>query len=374
MDSRDRLCNTVVVQWTLIGQETPLLKATSEKKEAVTSLWTATLENKKAPKPLQRAMLSPPDKFTCEKYAKDNPRNGAAAERAGDRKKRRRTRGKKRPTHGAVDKYARSRHRTETQRPVPLTNRPPPQSAGSLQPRQIRAQPASPEAVLHRPIFLPTKAPPATPNTAAEASGALLLLCVQTRDGDVNRAFREEGKDLRRSRWRRAAALLTASSFAIHVGRRLRRFPYRHVTGAPVHLQVCVDDEGGRLRGPPCFLSERGVTLHVGERAAARRPRVCAPSPAELITARGIETRSASVDFTRPTEATHLCRPAGKELRRAMAGDRAGVVHRSAKRDEKNRATREGERAPDAYDVLALDVRKPDIVTSPQLCSTPTPT
>ncbi|KAL3205827.1 hypothetical protein MRX96_040607 [Rhipicephalus microplus] len=48
MDSRDRLCNTVVVQWTLIGQETPLLKATSEKKEAVTSLWTAILENKKA--------------------------------------------------------------------------------------------------------------------------------------------------------------------------------------------------------------------------------------------------------------------------------------------------------------------------------------
>ncbi|KAL3170233.1 hypothetical protein MRX96_015275 [Rhipicephalus microplus] len=47
MDSRDRLCNTVVVQWTLIGQETPLLKATSEKKEAVTSLWTAILENKK---------------------------------------------------------------------------------------------------------------------------------------------------------------------------------------------------------------------------------------------------------------------------------------------------------------------------------------
>ncbi|KAL3176228.1 hypothetical protein MRX96_010548 [Rhipicephalus microplus] len=52
MDSRDRLCNTVVVQWTLIGQETPLLKATSEKKEAVTSLWTAILENKKDAEPV----------------------------------------------------------------------------------------------------------------------------------------------------------------------------------------------------------------------------------------------------------------------------------------------------------------------------------
>ncbi|KAL3206450.1 hypothetical protein MRX96_010798 [Rhipicephalus microplus] len=59
MDSRDRLCNTVVVQWTLIGQETPLLKATSEKKEAVTSLWTAILENKKA---------STSRNFKCSRY------------------------------------------------------------------------------------------------------------------------------------------------------------------------------------------------------------------------------------------------------------------------------------------------------------------